>query len=75
MKNADNKFYIDHETADLITIANLRNRYNCLEAENAELENLDQILEHNVSDLVYNLNVLKALKVVLNHYGVDIECF
>lgn len=73
MTNDTRKFYIDWEAADLITVTNLRDAYAYLKTENAEIEALDEIPEHKSADLVYNTNMLKALKRVLHYYGVEAE--
>lgn len=73
MTNDDRKFYINWEAADQITITNLKDQYDYLSSENAEFEKDDDLPEHKYSDMVYNTKLMKALKLVLQHYGVDVE--
>lgn len=70
---ADNrKFFISWEAADLIVVENLKEQYEYLKKENAEIEALDDIPDHKAADLGYNVKMLKALRTVLKHYGVDV---
>lgn len=67
------KFYISWEAADLIVVENLKDQYEYLKQENAEIQAMDEIPDHKIADLGYNINLLKALKQVLHHYGVTVE--
>lgn len=65
------KFYIDWETADRITAQNLLEQHEFLTAENAEINDMDDVPLYKLDDMAYNIKLLKALKLVLEHYGVD----
>lgn len=65
------KFYIDWETADRITAQNLLEQHEFLTVENAEINDMDDVPLYKLDDMAYNIKLLKALKLVLEHYGVD----
>lgn len=72
---ADNrKFYIPWEAADLIVVENLREQFDYLTKENTELTSMaevDEMPDHKIADMVYNIKVLNALRIVLKHYGAE----
>ena len=60
---------LDFDTADRITILNLKDCYKTLIKENEEIQALDEIPEHKSQDLVYNINMLKHISAVLHYFG------
>ena len=69
----ERKFYISWDTADTITVENLKDTYEFIKKENEKISALDDIPEHVAADLVYNLKMIKALQAVLAHFGADVE--
>lgn len=66
------KFFISYEAADLITSENLLEVYNDLSHENVTSAQMEIIPDYKVEEMVYNNNMLRALKVVLDYYGVKV---
>jgi hypothetical protein len=64
---------IDWETADRITITNLRNMLSTLDTDNERItKQIEQLPgKHLESDLEYNHNLIKSIKVVLSYFGED----
>lgn len=60
---------LDFETADRITACCLKEAYAYMKKENKEINELDEIPEHRGADLVYNKNMMKNIKAVLEYYG------
>lgn len=60
---------LDFDTADRITILNLKDCHKTLTQENKEIEALDDIPEHKSEDLVYNIKMLKHISAVLHYFG------
>jgi hypothetical protein len=64
---------IDWETADRITVTNLKNIMSTLDKDNDRIaRQIDQVPgKHLESDLAYNHNLIKSIKVVLSYFGED----
>ena len=60
---------IDFETADRITVLNLKDCYESLSKENLKINELDPIREHNKEDLCYNTRMMQHIKEVLSYFG------
>jgi hypothetical protein len=64
---------LDYETADKITVLNLKEIYRCLNEDNKQLLSLDSLKDYQLRDLDYNLKLIKNLKVVLEYFGESDE--
>lgn len=68
---------LDFDTADRITILNLRDSYKYLKKESSEIqEEFDktaEIPEHKNADLMYNLKMMKHIQAVLEYFGETVE--
>jgi hypothetical protein len=64
---------IDWETADRITVTNLKNIMSTLDTDNDRIaRQIEQVAgKHLESDLEYNHNLIKSIKVVLSYFGED----
>lgn len=62
---------LDYDTADKITILNLKDARENLIKENKFLESLDKMEDYQLADYGYNINLIKAIGTVLNYYGED----
>lgn len=62
---------LDYDTADKITVLNLKDARETLYKENAALKRLDKMEDYQISDYGYNHNLIKAISTVLNYYGED----
>lgn len=62
---------LDYDTADKITVLNLKDARENLIEENKRLEALDHMQDHHSIDYGYNHNLIKAISTVLNYYGED----
>lgn len=62
---------LDYDTADKITILNLKDARENLIKENKLLESLDKMEDYQLADYGYNINLIKAIGTVLNYYGED----
>jgi hypothetical protein len=60
---------LDFETADKITVCCLKEAYSYMEKESEEIEQLDPIPGYKGEDLVYNKNMMKNIKAVLEYFG------
>ena len=60
---------LDFETADKITVLNLKDAYNYLQIEIEEIRALDEIPDHKAADMCYNVRMVKHIKEVLSYYG------
>ena len=60
---------LDFDTADRLTVCNLKECYGRMIEECAEIEALEEIPVYKGEDLVYNKNMLKHLKAVLGYFG------
>lgn len=60
---------LDFETADKITVLNLKDAYNYLQTEIEEIRTLDEIPDHKAADMCYNVRMVKHIKEVLSYYG------
>lgn len=63
---------IDYETADRITILNLKDCYRTLRSENSAIDKLDLIPEHKAEDLCYNTRMMQHIKEVLSYFGESV---
>lgn len=66
--------HIDYEVADRITLLNLVECYDTLEAEVQEMNEMNSNVElpvHRLEDLVYNVQMMAHLKAVIKHFGGD----
>lgn len=63
---------LDFETADRITVCCLKNAYDLMKNECNQIEELDEIPSHKGEDLVYNKNMMKNIKAVLNYFGESV---
>lgn len=62
---------LDYDTADKITVLNLKDARENLIKENKRLTSLDRIPDYQLSDYGYNCNMIQALNTVLHYYGED----
>jgi hypothetical protein len=60
---------LDFETADKLTVCNLKECYDRMIEECAQIEALEEIPGYKGQDLVYNKNMLKHIKAVLEYFG------
>lgn len=62
---------LDYDTADKITVLNLKDARETLIKENTLLESLDKMEDYQLADYGYNINLIKAIGTVLHYYGED----
>lgn len=60
---------IDFETADKITVLNLKDAYTYLQKEIEEIRTLDEIPDHKAADMCYNVRMVKHIREVLSYFG------
>jgi hypothetical protein len=64
---------IDYETADKITIVNLKDAYESMRKDNAviqqKLTETGQIEEYKKQDMVYNITMMTHISEVLKYFG------
>lgn len=62
---------LDYDTADKITVLNLKDAREYLIKENKMLTTLERIPDYQLADYGYNTNLIKAISTVLHYYGED----
>lgn len=62
---------LDYDTADKITVLNLKDARENLIKENKMLEALERMQDHHLIDYGYNHTAIKAITTVLHYYGED----
>lgn len=64
---------IDMETADRITVLCLKDSFDYMQTEIAEVEKelaeSFNVADHKMEDYIYNKRMCEAIRVVLHHYG------
>lgn len=67
---------IDMETADNITVLCLKDSFDYMQTEIAEVEKQMtesfKVPDYKMEDYVYNKRVCEAIRVVLHHYGTSV---
>jgi hypothetical protein len=67
---------IDRETADNITVLCLKDSFDYMQTEIAEIDQLMvelvDVPKYKMEDYVYNKRVCEAIRVVLHHFGTSV---
>ena len=63
------KFEIDWESADRITVLNLKQALDYMEKENKKFAKKKSLADYEQADFVYNSRMIINIKEVLKHYG------
>jgi hypothetical protein len=67
---------IDVETADRITVLCLKDSFDYMQTEIAEIDKrlaeLVDVPKYQMEDYVYNKRMCEAIRVVLHHYGTSV---
>jgi hypothetical protein len=67
---------IDHETADRITVLCLKDSFDYMQTEIAEIDKLMvelvDVPKYKMEDYVYNKRMCEAIRAVLHHYGTSV---
>jgi len=62
---------LDYETADRITILNLKKSRKFIQKELAKKESLDKMPDYLLADYGYDQRLILAMTTILNYYGED----
>ena len=64
---------IDHETADRITVHSLKDAFDYMQTEIAEIDKLMvesfNVPDYKMEDYVHNKRLCEAMRVILHYYG------
>ena len=63
------KFEIDWESADRITVLNLKEALEYMETENKKFRKKKSLSDYEKADFEYNTRMIMHIKEVLKHYG------
>jgi hypothetical protein len=67
---------IDHETADRITVLCLKDSFDYMQTEIAEIDKrlaeLADVPKYQMEDYTYNKRVCEAIRIVAHHFGTSV---
>lgn len=74
MNTFKSNIYLDYETADRITVDNLKQTFEQLKEDNDRISD-NNALNYNknqAEDYMYNIRLIESIKVVLSYFGEEV---